>query len=339
MWSDEIYSLYGRQPGQFIPTFDECLSQTHPEDAPRIRETISRTLENGDLFQYECRIVRPDGVIRWKLCEGVLQRDAAGLPLRMWGTAQDITTQRQAAAARQALEDQLREAHRLESIGVLAAGIAHEFNNVLTAVVGHAELAELELPDNTPGRIHLPPIRHAAERAAELCRKMLAYSGKGRVIVRELDFNAIVREAVNRLGDGKNLTLALGAGPLPIRGDAEQLRQLAANLISNAIDTGCDTVRVSTRTVRVNSTTAANMRLTPGLPNGEYLLLEVSDDGPGMDEETQLRAFEPFFSTKFPGRGLGLAVVLGVVRTHSGGVELESTLGQGTTVRVYLPQS
>jgi signal transduction histidine kinase len=283
--------------------------------------------------------VRPDGVVRWKLCEGVLDRDADGVPVRMWGTAQDVTEQREAAGARQALEDQLREAHRLESIGVLAGGIAHEFNNMLTTILGHTELAEMELPPNAPGRTHLLPIRRAADRAAELCRKMLAYAGRGRVVVSQLDFNEIVREVIVRVGNGDRLAIELAQSPMMIGGDAEQLRQLVANLIDNAIETGCSHIGVATRREQVDSAVASRLRLTSGLAPGEYILFEVSDNGDGMESATLSRAFEPFYSTKFPGRGLGLAVVLGVVRTHNGGMEVDSRRGIGTTVRVFLPAS
>ena len=336
-WSDAMFRLYGQDPGSFRPTLDACLNQFHPDDSPRVREVIRRTLEEGAPFHYECRVVRPDGSVRWKLCEGVLERDPDGLPIRMWGTAQDVTEQRQAEQTRKLLEDQLREAQRLESIGVLTGGVAHEFNNLLTTILGHAELAEMELPARTPGRWHLQPIREAANRAADLCRKMLAYAGKGRVVVSPLDFNNIVREAIKRVGHEEKLATDLDSGsPLTIRGDAERLRHLVANVIENAIETGCDCVRVTTRRVSVDDGIASRLRQTPGLRPGPYVLFEVSDNGPGMDEETLSHAFEPFFTTKFPGRGLGLAVVLGVVRTHSGGVEIDSGLGHGTKIRVYL---
>jgi two-component system, cell cycle sensor histidine kinase and response regulator CckA len=336
-WSEELYRLFGRDPATFRPALEAFLEQIHPDDAPLIRNLLERTLQDGAPYQYEARIVRPDGSVRWKRAEGVLEYDAAGNPLRLWGTAQDVTEQRHAADARRILEDQLREARRLESIGVLAGGVAHEFNNLLTAIIGHAELAQNELPAESPGHVHLTPIREAADRAADLCRKMLAYAGKGRIVLGAADFNEIVREAAGLVPTESALELDLASTTLGVRGDAEQLRQLVANLVANAVESGAKNVHVRTQQANLDERAASDLHRTPGLAAGQYAMLEIRDSGTGMAEQTLARAFEPFFSTKFAGRGLGLAVVLGVLRTHGGGLDLETTPGRGTTVRVYLP--
>jgi PAS domain S-box-containing protein len=337
-WSDELFQLFGVDPETFEPGLESFLGLVHPEDVSIVRDALDRTLNAGAPYRYECRILRRDGSVWWKRSEGVLQRDADGNAMRLWGTTQDVTEQREAEHARRELEDQLREARRLESIGVLAGGIAHEFNNLLTTIIGHAELAESELSTSHPTRSHLAPIRGAAMRAADLCQKLLAYAGKGRLLVGEVDLNLIVRQTVEGMTAQVPVEFSSDTSPALTRGDAEQLRQLVSNIVVNAVEASRDEkVRVDIRRVYLDSATAARLRLTPGARPGKHVLVEVGDDGPGMDAEILQKAFEPFFSTKFPGRGLGLSVVLGVVRGHGGGLDVESAPGRGTTVRVYLP--
>jgi two-component system, cell cycle sensor histidine kinase and response regulator CckA len=328
-WSDELYRLFAQDPATFRPSLEAFMALVHPGDRELVRDHLERSVRDGASYQYECRIVRPDGSMWWKRAEGVVERDPSGRAVRAWGTCQDVTERRRAA-----------EARRLEAVGVLAGGIAHEFNNLLTAVLGHAEMAEMEMPAAGPGRRHLGPIREAAGRATELCRQMLAYAGKGRLVVGAVDLGQVVREAAEAVGPAPPVRQKLAPDVPTVRGDPEQLRQLAANLLANATEAVAGTagrVGVAIRRTRLEAPAAARLRHTPGLPAGEYVVLEVQDEGPGMDELTLGRAFEPFFSTKFPGRGLGLPVVLGVVRAHGGGLEVDSQPGRGTTVRVYLP--
>jgi PAS domain S-box-containing protein len=330
-WSDELYRLFGQDPATYRPSLEGFLALVHPDDRQMIRDHLERAIRDNAPYQYDCRIVRPDGTVWWKRAEGMVERDAAGQPVRLWGTCQDVTERKRAA-----------EARRLEAVGVLAGGIAHEFNNLLTTILGHAELAAMELPDPSPGRSHLGPIREASERAADLCRQLLAYAGKGRLVVGAVDMGQVVRDAVQGLDPGTPVRLDLAPQLPTVRGDPDQLRQMAANLLVNAAEAVSETrgaVRVTTRRARLDVAAAAHLRPAPGVPAGDYVLLEVADEGQGMDEATLARVFEPFFSTKFPGRGLGLPVVLGVTRAHGGGLDLDSRPGRGTTVRVYLPVS
>jgi signal transduction histidine kinase len=173
-----------------------------------------------------------------------------------------------------------------------------------------------------------------------LCRQILAYAGRGRLVVGRVDLSQVAREAAAGLGPDAPLDLDLAADLPPVRGDAEQLRQMVGNLLANAAEATAGTpgrVRLATYWDRLDAKAAARLRHTPGLPPEEYVAVEVRDEGPGMDEATLARAFEPFYSTKFPGRGLGLPVVLGVARGHGGGLDVDTGPGRGTTVRVYLP--
>jgi signal transduction histidine kinase len=339
-WSDELYRRYGKDSATYQPTVDGYLAIVHPDDRARVMAALSAVQEAGAAITSDHRFLRPDGGTGWSHMNALVERDAAGVAVRMWGTCQDVTEQKRQADARRALEDQLREARRLESIGVLAGGIAHEFNNLLTTILGHADLAEAEVPRASAARAHLEPIRRAGQRAAELCRQMLAYAGKGRLVVGRVDLSGAARDAAAGLGPDAPLDLDLAADLPPVRGDAEQLRQMVGNLLTNAAEAVAGTggrIRLATFWDRLDARAVARLRHTPGLPPEEYVALEVRDEGPGMDEATMARAFEPFFSTKFPGRGLGLPVVLGVVRGHGSGLHVESEPGRGTTVRVYLP--
>jgi len=334
-WSDELYRIYGRDPASFRPTLETFLAAMHPDDIEAAKACLQRTLHDNAPYAYELRILRPDGSIRWKRAEGVLDRDARGVPVRLRGICQDITEAKQAADHERALEEQLSEARRLESIGVLAGGIAHEFNNLLTAILGHAELLEAELPAQSKTAEHIPPIREAGNRAADLCRRMLAYAGKSRLVVGKVDLQKLVRDAISQTRVGIPVAFEPASSATFISGDIEQLRQLVGNLLANAVEAAVKNLRVTIGFESLDAGSIRRLYFAGSLAPGHTVFLEIQDDGPGMSPETLARAFEPFFTTKFPGRGLGLPVVLGVVRVHSGGLHIESSPGNGTTVRVY----
>jgi two-component system, cell cycle sensor histidine kinase and response regulator CckA len=333
-WSEELYRLFGLDPATFQPSLDSYLALVHRDDVGVVRSQLERTLQEGNPYQHEVRIRRSDGMFRWKRCEGLLERSASGAPVRMWGTAQDVTEQRQVAETQRALEDQLREARRLEGIGVLSAGFAHEFNNLLTTILGHADLAQMELARTSPIQAHIEPIRDAGRRAAELCRKLLAYAGKGRLLLGPVDLNQLVRDTVAKPAGHIDFNLA-DALP-PIRADAEHLRQMIGSVVANAVESG-GRVWLATRRARLDSAAATRLRYPPKAAMNEFVTFEVRDEGLGMSESVLAKAFEPFFSTKFAGRGLGLPVALGVARAHEGGLDVMSMPGHGTTVRIYLP--
>ncbi len=245
----------------------------------------------------------------------------------------DITERKQAEEAGRALAARLAEAQRLESLGVLAGGVAHDFNNLLAAILGHAELASLHMDGSAPARANLDSIQTAAQRAAELTSQMLACAGKGRFVIRVIDLNEIVTDAVRWLSasgtQSASVVCELCPGLPNVEGDWAQLRHVVLSLLTNAceaIDCGAGTVTMRTGVLPTE----------PGQPTG-WVFLEVSDTGHGMDEATRARVFEPFFTTKFTGRGLGLAAVQGIVRGHGGAIDLESAAGLGTTFRVMLP--
>ncbi len=257
---------------------------------------------------------------------------------------EDISGIKQAEEDRLQFQAQVQHAQKLESLGVLAGGIAHDFNNLLVAVMGNADLVLADLPGTSPVRRHIEEIRHAAVRASELTNQMLAYSGKGNFFVAELNLNDVIQDMVELLGVsiGKKVRVRYKLDDqLPlVRGDVSQIRQIVMNLITNASDAAGDhvgTITIATRTIEADADYLAGSYLNEALPEGVYACLNVTDDGCGMDEEVRAKLFDPFFSTKFTGRGLGMAAVLGIVRGHRGAVRVYSEPGQGTSIKVLLP--
>lgn len=256
----------------------------------------------------------------------------------------NILERRRSEEGRRKLEDQIHHAQKLESLGVLAGGIAHDFNNLLMGVLGNASLAMMELPPESPARESVTHIEHAALRAAELAKQMLAYSGKGRFIIQRLDLTKVVEEMSHLLqvSISKKAFLRYNfAANLPaVEGDPTQIRQVIMNLITNASDAVGEksgVITICTGALAADSAYLSETYLDDDLPEGCYVYVEVSDTGCGMDEETQAKIFDPFFTTKFTGRGLGLAATLGIVRGHKGAIKVYSEVGKGTTIKLLFP--
>ena len=256
----------------------------------------------------------------------------------------DITERKRVEEEHRRLQAQVQHAQKLESLGVLAGGIAHDFNNLLVAILGNADLALSDMPPGAGERIYVDEIRKAAKRASELTNQMLAYSGRGQFIVQPLDLNGIVHEMGHLLevSISKKAVLRydLAANLPAVEADANQIRQVVMNLITNASDaigerSGIITLR--TTIVEADRQYLSQTYVDEDIPEGHYVCLEVSDTGCGMDAQTKARLFDPFFTTKFTGRGLGLAAVLGIVRGHRGAIRVYSELGKGTTFRILLP--
>ncbi len=244
------------------------------------------------------------------------------------------------------LEKSVRHAQKLESVGVLAGGIAHDFNNLLCGILGGVELAMDELEPDHEARVDLETVQRTARDATELCRQLLAYSGKGRFVVEPIQLSDMVRSIgqLLRVSAGKNVVLRCELDPsVPaVQADASQMRQVVVNLVVNAseaIGGGAGTVTVATGVMDCDERYLKTTYFDDSLPAGRYVFIEVSDTGRGMDSETKLRLFDPFFSTKFAGRGLGLAAVQGIVRGHQGTIKVYSEPGGGSTIKVLLPAS
>ncbi len=248
------------------------------------------------------------------------------------------------AIERARLEEQLREATKTEAIGVLAGGIAHDFNNLMSAVMGNAEIAEMEIADDSPARIYLERIISTSVAASDLCKQMLAYAGRGSSSKEALDANLLVKE----LGDlmtaaiSKKVTMSfeLADSPLGVIGDQSHLRQVFMNLMTNAsdaIENEVGSISVETRSVSLDREHIEQLHSYPRLKPGDYVRVRITDTGVGMSPDTRAKIFDPFFTTKATGHGLGLAAVLGIVKSHKGAISVESEEGVGTAFSVWLP--
>ena len=338
------YSLIcGRSRSEIVGHTDHELFDRALADSYRASdEQVTKT---GRPVEFERTVETADGP-RALIVQKFPLLDEAGRVYAVCGIATDITGRKQEEEKRLLLERQLFESQKLESLGVLAGGIAHDFNNILTAILGNASLASLELPANHVVRPQLRQIELAARRAGDLCAQMLTYAGKAAFVTAPVNLTSLVHEtaALLEVTLGKRTRLELRTESVPaVLGDATQLRQIVMNLVINATDAigdrpdGLVTIRTFTRELPVDFFAKAVQN--PALNAGRYVGLEVRDNGNGMRPEVLARIFEPFFTTKFSGRGLGLAAVLGIIQSHSGALFVETTAGQGTTFRFFLPAS
>ncbi len=318
----------------------------HAEDRERVVAEWRAVVRDRRELKIDCRFQARGGKVTWLHCTGTPLRDDGAIEGYV-GMVVDITERMRAEEERRHLEAEQQHVQKLESLGILAGGIAHDFNNLLTTMLGYSNLALMQLPHESVACPLLFEIEQAARRAAELTQQMLAYSGKGKFVVEQVGLDGLVQEMAVLLETvvAKKAILRLELEPATIEGDAAQLRQIVLNLITNASDAlegESGVIHLRTGRRRVD---AAFLRsplappLTPplDLPAGDYAFVEVEDDGCGMSEELLGKIFDPFFSTKFTGRGLGLAAVLGIVRGHGGTIKLSSTPRQGTCFQVFFP--
>jgi PAS domain S-box-containing protein len=311
--------------------------------AEYIRNYDNKVLELGEPVRIEENISSQDGsCVIWDTLKAPIY-NADGHLLGLVGISRDITELKRAEEERQALEQQFQHSQKLESLGVLAGGIAHDFNNILAIIIGNCSMAMMA-PDTANKRI--PEIQKAAERAAGLCRQMLAYAGKTQTVMTQVNMTVLADEMVQMLQSTINRNVEIISDlPVeipPIIGDAGQLRQVVMNLIINgaeAIGEAQGRVLVSLEKREIRTKQWEKDQLGAIIPAGRYACLEVSDNGCGMGEETKQRIFEPFYTTKFTGRGLGLSAVLGIIAAHKGALQVFSQPGKGTTFKIYLPIS
>ncbi len=259
----------------------------------------------------------------------------------------DVTEREKAALQRRALDQRLMEQQRVESLSLLAGGLAHDFRSLLQGIMGNAELAAMQSPENPTLQESVTAINFAAERASELVTRMQDYAGQRPQQAEDVDLSAITLDMVTLLQRStarhSRLILDLPPGAVHALGDPTQLRQILLNLVNNAAeavkDSGTITVRLSFETGEKSELSTATFDNSNGrrAAGDRFAVLDVTDTGPGIDSKTLSRVFDPYFSTKAPGRGLGLSAVLGIVRGHSGAIRLQSELGVGTSFRIWIP--
>ncbi|HKU42229.1 MAG TPA: response regulator [Polyangiales bacterium] len=339
--SDEFSTLDGHGPVTGLPAADypatgqAFFALVHPDDRALVEEKVERA-KRGEEYDAEFRIVLSSGAERWVAVRGRCVHNGSEERCVLTGLDQDITE-------RKTLEERLRHKQRMEAIGQLAGGIAHDFNNILAAIIGNAHLARMDLPVDNPALASVEEILRAGQRAKDLTQRILTFSRPAAYQLKPIQLQPILEEAERllraTLPAGVDLSFQADARLPPVRADASQIHQVVLNLVTNAWQAlRGQPGRIETRLEywdagRGTCSEQSEMRCGP------CVKLSVRDTGAGMDEATLQHMYEPFFTTKPPGKGagLGLSVVHGIVRGHGGAIFAESQLGKGTTFNVYFP--
>jgi len=335
IWDEQMSELYGVDHDETGYDPEVWRARLHPECRERVVAQLEAALADTTELDLEFRILKPEGAVRDIKAVAVVIRDRDGTPSRMIGVNRDITDQRH-------LEGQLRQSQKMEAVGQLAGGVAHDFNNILTVIAGYCSMISAKMEPGSTQANQVDQVMLAVERAAQLTRSLLLFSRKEAMEARIIDLNAIVENVARFLkriiGEDIQLLPSLCGQAVTIQADSNQIELALINLATNARDAmpggGTLTIEVGVHEMDQEFINAHGF----GAP-GRYALLTVSDTGVGMDEAIRVRIFEPFFTTKETGKGtgLGMAIIYGIVKQHNGHINVYSEAGRGTTFRIYLP--
>jgi PAS domain S-box-containing protein len=350
-FNDHFYKLFRTTVEQIggyrMPSAEYARRFVHPDDVPKVGEEIRRMLESDDPHftrQLEHRIIYADGQLGYISVRIFIRKDAAGRTVGSYGVNQDITERLQSEKERKRLQDQLNQAQKMESVGRLAGGVAHDFNNMLGIIIGHVELAMVQVTSTSKLHNDLVEIQKAAQRSADLTSQLLAFARKQTVLPKVLDLNHTITLMIKMLrrliGEDIEMVWRPGADLWSVEIDPAQIDQILVNLCVNAKDAIDDggKILIETQNVEIDD---AYCGKHAGCKPGHYVMLAFSDNGCGVDDQLRDHLFEPFFTTKEVGKGtgLGLATVYGIVKQNKGYIYVYSEPGQGTTFKVYLPRS
>jgi PAS domain S-box-containing protein len=334
-WSDVVGPMFGLPAKAMQTTVDEFRARVHPDDRPSVEAAIAHAIETDAPYRVHFRAVWADGSLRWIAAKGHVLRNAAGEAKTLLGIALDVSERKE-------LEQQLAHAQKLESLGLLAGSIAHDFNNVLTVIVGFTHLLLSDLPAGDPRETDLNEIQKAGTSGQQLTQQLLAFSRQQTLTSVRLDLGGVIAttEGILRQAVGKAVELETVLAPSlgAVWADAGQIQQTLINLAVNARDAMPNGGRL-----RIETSLAATLPARGPQPHatpGPHVVVAVSDTGTGMTPETMARMFEPFYTTKAAGKGtgLGLATVYGIVQQSGGAIEVTSDIGHGTTFRLYFPR-
>jgi PAS domain S-box-containing protein len=328
-WSPQLYEIFGLDPRTPAPSLQAVVAYIHSDDRERTQTTLDKTLRDGETFSLEVRLLAADGREKLVLSQGeVVARDPAGKPLRLLGTAMDITE-------RSRIEAQAVRAQKLESIGLLAGGIAHDFNNLLTAIFGNIQLAKLNADDQSDIIEPLQQAERAFGRARGLTHQLLTFARGGAPARRTVSMANLLTESTSFALHGANVDVEFDIAPdlWPANVDVEQVSQAVNNLALNAREAMADggRLRVEAKNAIVGETNVM------GVKAGRYVEMCFEDTGAGIADEHVPLVFDPYFTTKPRGTGLGLTIVYSIVKRHDGQVTVQSKPGEGTRFCIYLP--
>lgn len=342
-WSDEIFNIFEIDSCQFDASYEFFLAAVHPDDREKIHAAYTNSLENRKSYNIEHRLLMPDGRIKHvqERCKNYY--DHQGKQIRSLGTIQDITARKNIEAENEELQQQFIQAQKMESIGQLAGGVAHDYNNISSIIMGYSEIAMQKLKTTDPMHEYFTIIHDAAKKSKDITGQLLAFARRQTISPKLLNLNETLTDLLKMLGRlvGEDIEIVFlpDAAIWQVKIDPSQLYQIMANLCVNARDAIGDVgkVTIETRNISFNE---AYCSTHLGFVPGDYVVLSVSDDGSGITPENMGKVFEPFYTTKELGKGtgLGLSTVYGIAKQNKGFINLYSEPGVGTVFKIYLPR-
>ena len=335
-WSNEMYRILGLTPGEpQNPSREYFLSRVHPADREHTASILKEAVEKKDPFDFEFRTIPIEGKERIIHSQGEVTIDETGTPVFLLGTNRDMTERRR-------LQDQLQQAQKMDAISILAGGVAHEFNNALMGIMGNIELLKMDLPEDERRDKYFEAMKGSGHRMSRLTHQLLAYAQGGKYQPKNLKLDGFVIQTLqilqHDLGPEVRVETHFSKDISVIKADNAQMQMVLSAILANSNE-GIENeglIRITAENKYIDEDFA---KQHPGFKPGSYVCLNIEDDGKGMDEETKDGIFEPFFTTKFQGRGMGMAAVYGIVKNHDGWIHVDSELGKGTKVQIYLPVS
>jgi PAS domain S-box-containing protein len=343
VWSDEEYRIYGFESEGLSPAYDEMLAKCiHPDDSELLHKAFSAALQSGTVYELEHRIVRPDGSVRWVYDLAHPYFDDTGKLIRYIGTTLDITDRKNAEKAKAEFESRLLQMQKMESIGSLAGGIAHDLNNILFPISGLSEILLVDIPPDNPGYENIEQIHKSAQRGSDLVKQILAFSRRSNPQKLPIRIQPILKEVLKLVRATIPMNIEITSIIKPecgmVSADPTQIHQIAMNLITNAFHAVEQTG--GTINLELKETEFGRDDLYDNsIKAGKYACISISDTGTGIDQALMHKIFDPYFTTKELGKGtgLGLSVVHGISKEHGGDIRVYSEVGNGTTFNVYLP--